>query len=318
MKKFLSILLCAILLVGSAFTGTATHVLYGDIDDDGIISAGDARLALRNSVGLEELTANELLLADVDGDGIVTAGDARSILRGSVGLDNTNNFGIKGSQIFMSGNFVMSAVIDEESGTKFTIAQTENSSYMEATMDIDMSDGATNTGKPVRIGFLTIHEGNQEGVYWVLPDDTPVSYLKIDAKVTENMGIDADMFKELIPQIMTPQIGRTPDEQIVVNINGYNYNRWVYENEDDSSIAHDMSGVNLEYIRTFDADGNETSVMRVNSISRDFETYHHRISGMLFASKEGDAEDDIGYITTFLMRFAALANIPLDDEDLPV
>ncbi|MBE6812430.1 MAG: hypothetical protein E7523_06060 [Ruminococcaceae bacterium] len=313
MKKFLSILLCAVLFVGSAAIGTAAEgdIVYGNVDGSPGITSGDARIVLRYSVGLEDLNEDQLLAADVDGNGVVNAGDARMILRGSVGLEKTSEFGVNGSQVFMSGNFVMTATVDEESGTKFTISQTENSSYMEATMDIDMSDGSTNTGKPVRIGFMTVGEK----VYWVLPDADPMCYLLIDEKVTENMGIDADLFKELIPQIMSPQVGRTPDEQTAITINGKSYNRWIYENEDGTSIAHDMRGITLQYLRTFDADGNETSCMRVNSILPTVPAYQQGLpsGSILYAAKEGDAEDNIGYITAFLMRFAALANIPTDD-----
>lgn len=65
----------------------ATYIL-GDVDEDGAIKAGDARLALRASVGLEpNLTASQLKAADADKDGAIKAGDARLILRASVGLE---------------------------------------------------------------------------------------------------------------------------------------------------------------------------------------------------------------------------------------
>lgn len=62
----------------------------GDVDGDGSLSAGDARLALRLSVGLEAFKKNspEFIAADVDGSGSVLADDARKILRVAVGLDN--------------------------------------------------------------------------------------------------------------------------------------------------------------------------------------------------------------------------------------
>ena len=62
----------------------------GDIDMDGEIKAADARLALRYSVNLEELTETQIKAADVDGNGEVKAGDARLILRASVGLETLN------------------------------------------------------------------------------------------------------------------------------------------------------------------------------------------------------------------------------------
>lgn len=63
-------------------------VKLGDVDLDGQVKAGDARLALRYSVGLEKsFSEKQVKAADVDRDGQVKAGDARTILRVSVGLD---------------------------------------------------------------------------------------------------------------------------------------------------------------------------------------------------------------------------------------
>ena len=62
-------------------------ILLGDINGDGKISAADARLALRASVGSEKLTEEQTKRADMNSDGKVTASDAREILRQSVGLE---------------------------------------------------------------------------------------------------------------------------------------------------------------------------------------------------------------------------------------
>lgn len=59
-------------------------VVLGDVDGDGKVTAADARLILRASVGLEEVDTD---VADMDGDGKVTAADARLALRESVGLE---------------------------------------------------------------------------------------------------------------------------------------------------------------------------------------------------------------------------------------
>ena len=62
----------------------------GDADRDGTVSAADARLALRYSVGLEWMHEKVIRLCDLDGDGGVSAADARLILRTSVGLEPLN------------------------------------------------------------------------------------------------------------------------------------------------------------------------------------------------------------------------------------
>ncbi len=66
--------------------------MMGDIDHDGEITAGDARLALRASVGSETLTEQQKRVADVDQDGEITAGDARLLLRASVGLEDPRSW----------------------------------------------------------------------------------------------------------------------------------------------------------------------------------------------------------------------------------
>ena len=59
-----------------------------DLDDDGNVTASDARLALRTSVGLEKLPGELAARADFHGNGRITAETARRILRIAVGLDS--------------------------------------------------------------------------------------------------------------------------------------------------------------------------------------------------------------------------------------
>ena len=78
---------------GQTLTGkvtfTSVEYLPGDADLDGAVTAEDARLVLRVSVGLDALNEDPaaFLAADADGDGRITAADARTILRVSVGLE---------------------------------------------------------------------------------------------------------------------------------------------------------------------------------------------------------------------------------------
>ena len=65
------------------------EIRYCDLDDDGDITPGDARLALRLAVGLERAPTKEMMArADIYDTGIVTPATARTILRISVGLDS--------------------------------------------------------------------------------------------------------------------------------------------------------------------------------------------------------------------------------------
>lgn len=64
-----------------------SDIKTGDVDGDGNITAGDARLVLRYSAGLENLPEKGLLAADVNKDKIVNAADARKILRCSANIE---------------------------------------------------------------------------------------------------------------------------------------------------------------------------------------------------------------------------------------
>ncbi len=67
-----------------------TIAVFGDVDCDGKISAADARLALRASVGLEDYksTSAQYKAANVGTEDKLSAADARLILRASVGLED--------------------------------------------------------------------------------------------------------------------------------------------------------------------------------------------------------------------------------------
>ena len=66
-----------------------TDFVPGDVNNDGRVTAADARLALRRAVGLETYApeSREFKACDVDGNGKITAADARKILRAAVGLE---------------------------------------------------------------------------------------------------------------------------------------------------------------------------------------------------------------------------------------
>ena len=72
-------------LLNNAGLGYVPPVIKGDADGDGKITAEDARLILRASVGLRKIEEER---ADLDGDGKITAGDAREALKRAVGGDS--------------------------------------------------------------------------------------------------------------------------------------------------------------------------------------------------------------------------------------
>ena len=86
-KKWLSVVL-AVGLLCALFSFGAAAASRGDVDKNGAVESGDARLALRRSVQLEDYLpgSGRFVAADMDGDGVVSSGDARAVLRLSVGL----------------------------------------------------------------------------------------------------------------------------------------------------------------------------------------------------------------------------------------
>ncbi len=89
----IAVFLSAILMIASFHGIASASELYcrGDVDRDGIVTAADARLVLRYSVGLDEYSLGELKIADTDRDGNVNASDARTVLRIAVGLEAAEN-----------------------------------------------------------------------------------------------------------------------------------------------------------------------------------------------------------------------------------
>ncbi len=65
---------------------TAFDVMFGDINNDGVVDVGDAILLLRYVVDLEDFDDRQFKAADVNGDGSVDVGDAILILRYIVDL----------------------------------------------------------------------------------------------------------------------------------------------------------------------------------------------------------------------------------------
>jgi len=81
-----------VLLDGATVVDSMEIAVLGDADGDGELTAGDARIALRISVGLDNPEEVYLLATKVNDMITVTAGDARLLLRASVGLENPRSW----------------------------------------------------------------------------------------------------------------------------------------------------------------------------------------------------------------------------------
>ena len=97
-----------------ALSADTENVYRGDINQDGTVSAEDARRILRYAVRLEKLSGLQYDLADVDGDSQVTSCDARKALRMAVGLDKMIIYLSEGviNEQDLSGRYVVTGTGD--------------------------------------------------------------------------------------------------------------------------------------------------------------------------------------------------------------
>lgn len=90
MKKILFTIMIVMLAVVSCmvFVSAESKTTYvGDVNDDGKVTASDARSILRHAARLELISDNLLSRADADKNNDVTAADARIVLRMAAGLE---------------------------------------------------------------------------------------------------------------------------------------------------------------------------------------------------------------------------------------
>lgn len=83
-KILLTLVLTLCLCTAPLFAFADT--VCGDVDGDGILSSSDARIILRMSVGLEDITEELFSVADINSDGVISSEDARLSLRLSIGI----------------------------------------------------------------------------------------------------------------------------------------------------------------------------------------------------------------------------------------
>ena len=92
MRKFLATLLTGVIAASSVATAGAANsdsFIYGDVNNDKKVSMVDAVLIMRNTLGLNDLSADAAVRADVDGDGSVTIKDSINVLRYICGILDT-------------------------------------------------------------------------------------------------------------------------------------------------------------------------------------------------------------------------------------
>jgi hypothetical protein len=88
--------------------------MLGDVDDNGVVAAADAYLALQMTVGKQEPTAKQMYAADVNGDGAVSSADVSMILYYAV----NNNWPLppSGSQLLSTADNTTVLKLDDVTG----------------------------------------------------------------------------------------------------------------------------------------------------------------------------------------------------------
>ena len=84
-KSFICIFIAFVMMFLLNIVSYAGYL--GDVNNDGKITAADARIILRVSAKLDKLDNEKLAVADMNSDGKITASDARTVLRMSAKLD---------------------------------------------------------------------------------------------------------------------------------------------------------------------------------------------------------------------------------------
>lgn len=156
------------------------NLYYGDVDFNQKVTAADARLVLRASVGLEYLTETQTMLGDIDESGTITAADARLILRASVGLDDEES---ESSQ-----NSYMSFYDDLIRDLKWFAENRQENGFDENWDELDLSDTFMNMENRVELSY-ELNCMATENFYWEKVSAADFGYILYD--------LDSDGIPEL-------------------------------------------------------------------------------------------------------------------------
>lgn len=117
MKRIIGILLTVTVFLSVCslgLTSNAVYVekrIYGDINNDGLVSTEDALMALQITAGLLDVDGDAYIRGDIDDDGFVTLYDARQILRAASNLTSVQPSGAFSG--FEIGEGVSSSLTEE-------------------------------------------------------------------------------------------------------------------------------------------------------------------------------------------------------------
>lgn len=282
MKNEAARVLCVILALTMVCVfpaATAFAAAKGDVDGNGKVTAADARLALRASVGLESFAVGSVkyTAADYNSDGKITAEDARAILRVSVGLPADG--GMNQYDILRSGRFYLTGAYAVSGGT---------SSPMEIGVDgstvyLAMTDGGMSMGYLVKGRDIYLLNKSKK-IYWK-PNELEKAFLKSQG-LPDAAEISAEIaefgFSTMQPLSAATSVGTG-------TVNGTSCTVYSFRLSDGTENRVYISGNRLMGIENFNAAGRQTGFMRVYSVSSKLPTlppsdYRSVISAVFIAS----------------------------------
>lgn len=203
-KKSISALLALSCLTTASISARADEIQLGDVNNSGVVDSLDSLLALRYSVGINEIDEQYLPYADLNNDSKITSLDSLLILRKSVGLSSAilfcENMTVNcGDRLSLNATF-----FPEQPNEKVTFTYTPDNTLSTDGSGFTVLD-VTNTGriKAFHPGTATVHikaSNGATGSCQVTVEDN-VSTQTITAgnrslSVTNHMMINNDAYNE--------------------------------------------------------------------------------------------------------------------------
>lgn len=265
MKKFISLLLCAIMLCVpvTAFAAeypAETLIKMGDVNLDGKINASDARLALRMSASLESSANTDLLSVDADGNGKISSADARLILRKAAGLSEFT-YGFDGNGIanslkaLRSNTFVLGVSYEDMS---FRLIKQGNNIHI---ISSDLGEDMAMLGME-NCGLLFC----DEKMYLSYVSDGINVAMFIPESMYDDFGMSKEDIFSLADSItsMLPDEFGIPEKKIVNGKDTFIYN--INETGMKSRITVDSYGI-IRTIESIDSLGNTFETIVITEVS---------------------------------------------------
>ncbi|MDR1628735.1 MAG: dockerin type I domain-containing protein [Oscillospiraceae bacterium] len=225
----------------------------GDVSNNGVIEAHDARMILRASAKIIKLYPpskwpGNKVYGDADGDGKLTAADARLVLRRSAGIEDpvTPSFDNE-VEIFLSGKYHLIGLMDTGDGfMDWNFAVSGSNVYTEMELE------------GVQMGMLMLN-----GKFYLTSPAKKI-YAEITRAEFEEMGVDPEDFVLEFPSF---------DDVVLVNketvvVDDAPITILTYKVDDDTQLKFYLNGTKLDTIETYSNDQLASTII-VTSITDD-------------------------------------------------